>query len=212
MKIYLYKVKHDTGAAPCIYKGLLSLGICKPCIRSSCEPPNSWIVGVGAKTTIGERLIYVSRVTEKLTGGEYYKKQKYSDRPDCIYQWDKEKEDFFVKKNAKYHKDGSGIGGDLGEKEKGYLKANVLLSNEFVYYGEKGTEEYKRKYPLIKELVEELTQGHRVNYPEILNNELKSLIKDAMREQDKYVNSSPSEKNSKKIYCEGEIIYKCECS
>ena len=36
-KIYVYKMTADTGGAPCVYQGILSLAICKPKIRRKAE-------------------------------------------------------------------------------------------------------------------------------------------------------------------------------
>ena len=65
MSRYFYKLMFDSGGAPCVHRNLLSLAICKPSVRASANV-GDWIFGFGAKSTIGEKLIYVAEVTDKL--------------------------------------------------------------------------------------------------------------------------------------------------
>jgi hypothetical protein len=67
----------DSGGAPCVQKGLLSLAICKPMIRSSARC-GDFILGFAANSLrpSDNRLIYAARVTRKLCNGEYYKDRK----------------------------------------------------------------------------------------------------------------------------------------
>ena len=53
-----------------------------------------------------------------------------------------------------------------------YAKANVLLSTDFRYFGKDGSAAYKTQYPLIREAVEKLGRGHRVNHPDGLSEQL----------------------------------------
>lgn len=64
--IYFYKLTVDDGGAPCVEKGLLSLAICKPMIRSSAQIGDI-IVGFAANSLHSDnRLIYIAEVTDKL--------------------------------------------------------------------------------------------------------------------------------------------------
>src|SRR5207302_1836882 len=56
-----------------------------------------------------------------------------------------------------------------------YAKANVLLSADFRYLGDSGTAEYKASLPLVRDAVEELGRGHRVNHDESLHAQLRVL-------------------------------------
>jgi len=47
-RIYLYKLTTDNGGAPAVYRGRLSLAICKPRIRGKAEI-GDWLVGVAGK-------------------------------------------------------------------------------------------------------------------------------------------------------------------
>jgi hypothetical protein len=171
MKRYFYKLMVESGGAPCVYRDLLSLAICKPSIRASANV-GDWIFGFGAKSTIGEKLIYVAEVTEKLPNGSYYQKSKYTKRPDCIYQWHKDR--LAWKSGSKFHEGGQ-------EKDIGgppYDKAAVLLSQNFRYLGREGSEDYKNAYPIIAMAVAALKQGHRVNHSPELEMALRALQQD----------------------------------
>src|SRR5438874_12960386 len=74
----------DNGGAPCVWRNLLSLAICKPMIRRVAEK-GALIFGFGGKRH-RERLLYIARVTEKPPIGDYYQESTYSRRPDCIYE------------------------------------------------------------------------------------------------------------------------------
>ena len=65
--IFIYKMVTDNGGAPCVFRKLLSLAICKPKIRKSAKK-GSLVFGFGGKR-YQERLIYIARVTDKLEGG-----------------------------------------------------------------------------------------------------------------------------------------------
>src|SRR5439155_1284957 len=45
-----------------------------------------------------------------------------------------------------------------------YERANALISNDFRYFGRDGKAEYKKQFGLIKEAVERLGRGYRVNH------------------------------------------------
>ncbi|MCC6277283.1 MAG: hypothetical protein IT289_05135 [Oligoflexia bacterium] len=64
LKFYIYKMTVDSGGAPCVFRGTLSLAICKPAIRSSCTVGN-WIFGFGSKKKC-EKLIYIAEIRSKI--------------------------------------------------------------------------------------------------------------------------------------------------
>ncbi len=180
-KIYCYKMTTDSGGAPCVEAGLLSLAICKPQVRKGCSKGDH-VIGFGGKD-LGERLIYVAKVTEVKADGTYYGRDASvspeSSRADCIYQWDNERKQYEIKSGAKYHGKGDQLEHDLGVRPE-YAGDRVLLSDKFAYYGKSGTADYKEKFSSIKELVEKMTQGHRVNYTDELLGDLGRLINEAL--------------------------------
>jgi len=197
-KIYLYKMTTDNGGAPCPYRSVLTLAICKPKIRSTAEV-NDWIVGFGGKV-LDERLIFVAQIGEKLLDGEYYKNEKYFKRPDCIYRWDSISQRYYWSDGKEYHRDGLNLEHDLDNG-----KALVLQSKNYTYFGNLGTSEYKEKYPEIKNSIESLKQGHKINHSEELFDELSSLIEESIISE---IKGKPSNVDSCKKCnsIEGKII------
>lgn len=172
-RLYVYKLTVDDGGAPCITDDLLTLGICKPAIRSTAEP-DAIIFGIGSNALpLNNRLVYVAVVTRKECEGQYFEVPHYADRLDCIYERDGAGR-FRRRPNACFHADPRNMERDLGPAP-GYPRANVLVSSDFRYFGNTGTNAYKQRFPHLKELAETLRQGHRINHPEELRTELLQL-------------------------------------
>jgi hypothetical protein len=166
--IYVYKMVADNGGAPCINGNLLSLAICKPKIRGTAGKA-SLVFGFGGKG-YEERLIYIARVTAKLEGDAYYRQREYARRSDCIYRVENGQP--VRKLSAKYHFDS-----DQRKKDVGFHFENafVLLSDDFRYLGKKGTDDFKKRYPKLRRLIENLKQGHRRHHSVELRNEFLAL-------------------------------------
>lgn len=168
---YFYKLVTDNGGAPCVWRQLLSLAICKPKIRSTAQK-GDLIFGFAANNLGKEnRLIYVAKVTDRLVGGQYYTTHKYHKRPDCIYRLRKGR--FIRHLKAKYHDNPRSIVRDLG-RPPGYRSSTVILSNDFRYFG-KNAVRYEDMFPLTRAALKKLKQGHRVNHPSGLRQELEEL-------------------------------------
>jgi len=184
VKIFVYKMTTDNGGAPCPWRGVLSLAICKPRIRKSAEEGNL-IFGFGAKSH-EERLIYFATVTKKLNPGEYYRNRRYANRPDCIY--DCVAGAAQLKSDARFH-----TKTDQRKKDVGFHFENayVLLSNDFCYFGDKATTDYKQHFPAIKRMVEGLSQNHLVNHSCILYGELSTLSENLRQNRQKMKIGSP---------------------
>ena len=160
-KIYFYKLTVDDGGAPCVEKGLLSLAICKPMLRSTADQDNI-IIGFAANSLHSDnRLIYVARVNKKLLNGDYYRPGKYSRRADCIYE--SRGHHFGPRPGALYHGGSGDLLHDLGPHPH-YPRANTLLSREFCYFGKSGSDAYKKKFPTVAKAVRDLGRGHRVHH------------------------------------------------
>ena len=156
-KIYAYKVRYDSGAAPCVHEDILSLCICKSALRRVAQP-GDWIIGVGASSDdrLQGRVIYIAKVTQALAGPEYYDEDgKWAGRPDCIYQYDADKKEYRQKDNP-FH----GIGemhNDLGAAP-GYNNSRCLVSDHFAYFGGGDGPSIDQ----IEDIVKPIMQGHRV--------------------------------------------------
>ena len=164
MKIFTYVIPSDTGLAPNPYGGVMSLSVCKPQIRRQAQV-GDWICGIGsACTRTGEdyrgRLVYIMRVTEKMTMKKYDGWAKKNCRikipslkseervvGDSLY-------DFSGGKKPKIRKSLHGESSRKNDLSGEY----TLLSEEFIYFGEEAI--------IIPEYVKELAyqaRGHRSN-------------------------------------------------
>src|SRR5687768_1140857 len=85
MRLYVYKLETDNGGAPCPYRGVLSLALCKAAIRRTAQV-GDLVFGFAANSLDRDnRLIYIQRITAVADDGEYYTAHEFSRRPDCIY-------------------------------------------------------------------------------------------------------------------------------
>lgn len=181
-KIYFYKMTVDNGGAPCVQDGLLSLSICKPRIRSTCEPGDVVLgfAGKGLKASIGGTfqgdIIYVAVITRKLTDGLYYDDPQYADRADCIYTKLPNNNGYHWKPGSRFHGHGA-MERDLG-KAPDYKNANTLLSCDFKYFGHKAlTLNSLSNTPFLGRILADLKQGERVKHGKDVYDEL-MLLKD----------------------------------
>ncbi|MCS7468516.1 hypothetical protein NZK35_17830 [Stieleria sp. ICT_E10.1] len=172
-RCYVYKVIVDSGGAPCVYRNLLSLAICKPAIRRTAKVGDLVFGFGGNNEQIPNRLVYIAEITEKSTGGDYYYEPRFAKRPDCIYRWTAGDE-LVLKDDAKFHQHADARPRDVGRYSR-YGNASVLLSKDFRYFGASATDDWKRSYPTITKLVEGMGQGHRVNHGPRLSEELLEL-------------------------------------
>jgi cephalosporin hydroxylase len=202
-KIYYYKMIVDNGGAPCVQDELLSLAICKPRIRSTINI-GDFIIGFGSNA-LDNKLIYIAQVTGKLLNGEYYKKQDYSYRDDCLYNFHEEQ--YSRRADKKYH-----ICKNTPHDEGNDI---VLLSNNYRYFGNKSNDDYTNKYPLMKEILENLKQGHKVNHDNDIFDILEKMIVDAFA-QKQLDNVQPLHSDSdKSLNCSAIedslecVFYKC---
>lgn len=96
-KLYSYKMKHDYGFAPNPFLGVLTLATCKPGMRRNTQIGN-WIAGwtsnhMVRSLGVGENeLIYLAKVTDKLTFAEYWeeypqKRPVFTDDKDDIKRY-----------------------------------------------------------------------------------------------------------------------------
>lgn len=184
--IYIYKMVADNGGAPCVFRNLLSLAICKPKIRRSAKK-GALIFGFGGKG-YQERLIYIARVTDKLAGRTYYQRRKYARRLDCIYRVAGDAA--MRKDSARYH-----IKSNERKKDVGlhFENAFVLLSEDFRYLGKKGTSDYKHQYRKLRELIAGLKRGHRRRYSSALRKELLALKAEIWRKYRRMRVGTPSD-------------------
>jgi hypothetical protein len=184
-KIYIYKMTVDDGGAPCLRDGILSLAICKPAIRSAAKPGSLVLGFAGNELYKDNCLVYAAKVTETAAGQKYFSEPRYAARPDCIYRWDGRR--FEWKQGSNFHRPDH-LTHDLGEAPE-YGRANVLLSEgaeNFRYFREKCPLRYKKDFPHLKSLVENLMRGHRSKLEPNLQSEVRRFISRAWHEPSAY--------------------------
>jgi hypothetical protein len=175
-RIYIYKMTTDDGGAPCVRDDLLTLAICKPAIRSVAKRGDLILAFAGNELYRDNCLIYAARVTDNLDGREYFSESRYRTRPDCICSWDGCR--FEGKADARFHPSPANLLHDLGEPPE-YGRAHVVLSDgaeSFRYFGDKCPVGYKDEFPNLAALIQNLGQGHRVNFGPSLLAELRRFI------------------------------------
>ncbi|MDE0104088.1 MAG: hypothetical protein OXN89_17075 [Bryobacterales bacterium] len=84
MRLFAYKMTHDSGFAPNPFWGFLTLATCKPGIRrSKCE--GDWVAGFTSKALCGhppgeERLVFLMQVDEKVALADYFRDGRFQSR------------------------------------------------------------------------------------------------------------------------------------
>ena len=81
MRLFSYKLTHDTGFAPNPFWGVLTIAACKPAFRRS-KREEDWIAGFTSLELCGdqvgqERLIFLMRIDEKISIADYYRDRRF---------------------------------------------------------------------------------------------------------------------------------------
>lgn len=84
MRLFAYKMTHDTGFAPNPFWGFLTLATCKPWLRRS-KRVGDWIAGFTSKQLCGdepgdERLVFLMQVGERIALADYYRDRRFQSR------------------------------------------------------------------------------------------------------------------------------------
>lgn len=139
--IYAYRLSSDTGMAPCVKNGLLSLAVCKGgqirkgtavntglrhLIGSGWEKSTSDVYVLG---TYHDRFLYIARVTDVVTMEEYFQDISKG-RTDDIYEFKNGK----LCRNNRYKN--RNIHTATEQIIKDIAGQYVILSDDFVYLGE----------------------------------------------------------------------------
>ena len=154
MRLFTYKLTHDSGFAPNPFHDVLTLATCKPGIRRT-KMKGDWIAGFSSKALSTnaikfgveispDALIYLAKVSETLEIHRYYldsrfqcKIPKDSDDPgDNIY---KPLSDYPENKGTFEQLDNLGDHGE-GDMVHDLSGKNVLVCHEFYYFGRNGVD------------------------------------------------------------------------
>lgn len=157
--LYMYRLTSDTGLAPCVDNGLLSLACCKGGqIRkgkpihtglryrigskrdgADCKTDNVYLLGM-----IKGKFLYLARITDIVTMTEYFDTMAFG-RTDRIYSLVNGE----LIRNK--HLRSQGIHIDELQRQRDLAGKYVLLSNDFIYLGKdavyvKTVDEYGAKF------------------------------------------------------------------
>jgi hypothetical protein len=171
MKIYVYIVPVDDGAAPNPYGGVCTLAICKPNLRKIAKQ-GDWIIGLNSEF----KLIYTMKITTVITMKEYdsYTKENLAIKipnktsknieeqmGDSVYDFSNDE----IKLRPSVH--------SCCTKEMDLAGKNVLLSSYFYYFGNKAKElptEFENIVNLDMDFIE-LTQELKISFLTWLENQ-----------------------------------------
>lgn len=162
-KCYSYVVARDYGFAPNPFHGVLTLADCKQQIRRVAKV-GDWVIGHSSKK-LGQKLIYMMKVTEVLTFDQYWNDPRYLIKRPCmngslvtmygdnIYHHDENGE---WKQEDSHHSLEHGVTNQLNLKRDTGTTDRVLISAEFIYLGKSMMEMPENMRGYIHP-----TQGHR---------------------------------------------------
>lgn len=147
MAIYRYIITADTGMAPAIDDGLLSLATCKPQIRKSAQP-GDWVIACHASPAPPGLVAWAGRIQRKLEIGVY--EREFRGRADAVYR--EQPDGTFERLRPGYH--------DLPDQQRKDLSGPALIfARDAAWY-------FGRRPQLLPTRLQHLAprgQGHRVN-------------------------------------------------
>lgn len=147
IRLFSYKMTHDSGFAPNPFGSFLTLATCKPLIRKH-KNIGDWIAGFTSKKlndeVIGkEKLVFLMKVTDKISFVEYWQNSEYKERKpqiDSDYILKKRGDNIYMPIVTKpmVYSDFKQIP-NLNHTEKNQKKdlsgKYVLISKKFYYFG-----------------------------------------------------------------------------
>ena len=146
--LYCYKMTHDTGFAPNVDYGVLTLATCKPRIRK-CTREGYWISGWTSNKVQGkqekyyftdkdQRLIYIAKVSKVIGIAEYWS-QYPEKRPKRLKDNTYDKGDNIYEPDSKYPEGfkqlENGGGHNSNNIKRDLSGLNVLICEEYYYFG-----------------------------------------------------------------------------
>lgn len=146
-RIFRYILQTDTGMAPCIDSGLVSLAICKPKIRASAKI-GDWVIGFYARPAPRGLVTWAGRISDQLDTGRY--ESTFRGRSDAVYR--QQRDGTFKRLRPDYHSGADEIRKDLS------APSLIFDQNATWYFGD-------QPKVLPHELMHLAAggQGHRVN-------------------------------------------------
>lgn len=132
-----YVVDTDSGFAPHIKNGLLSLATCKPMIRSSAKV-GDWVLGVGGSDHESNRhIVHAFRVEHTLSMKEYFTDDRFADRRPIVGNDNTRGDNIYAPREVVEEielVDGDDLPGDSNAKieksyERGYFEGELCYTH-----------------------------------------------------------------------------------
>jgi len=147
VRLFSYKMTHDSGFAPNPFGGVLTLATCKADIRK-CKRVDDWLVGFTSEKLNGdkvgdEKLIYLMQIEEKICFEDYWKNSKYKNKKPNINSQDaikKTGDNIYmpiveIPKAYLDYKQLPNYNHNENNKENDLMGKYVLVSSNFYYFG-----------------------------------------------------------------------------
>ena len=152
--VFTYRVTHDTGFAPCVDNGILTLACCKGGTETVQRGLRYFVgrffeenlqenVGVYVSGIYDNKLLYIAKIDKAITMKEYFNNKKYKNRLDQIYRLNGEVLERDPNRLKGVHDNEHSNKCDINGKY-------VLISENFVYLGKdaiKVDEDILKFYP-----------------------------------------------------------------
>lgn len=138
----MYTMTVDSGFAPHVRNGLISLACCAGPTREHANV-GDFVLGLSGKKMYNKKtynyvprhtLIYLMKVDEKLKFNEYFYDSRFSNRSDNIYRKRKRNDKYI--QDRRHVKDKRYMSEHKGKDDTRIYK-NVLLSRNFYYFGDR---------------------------------------------------------------------------
>ena len=172
MATFIYIQKIDTGLAPCVYRGIWTLALCKPTIRRKAAAGDI-VIAVTDKAD-GHKLSSWARINERITTKEFSDRFPKS-RLDNIY--DSNRAGHFVRRaNVKHdmHSSQEHKRHDLGARGE---NAFVLVSKDFYAFGKDAValQRWIKNLPDLEAEIEVPGRAFRKHFNENVSEDLQRL-------------------------------------
>ncbi|MCK9156659.1 MAG: hypothetical protein M0P12_11250 [Paludibacteraceae bacterium] len=133
-KICFYTMTHDTGFAPNPFFDYLTLATCKPQIRKSKNVKSGdWIAGWSGKRLQkkgeGKRLIYLARISEKISYNDYWNDKRFEMKKPIMPPEYKKTQSF-----SQILKDDACHSSSCGARDYGNFDNEILYLGDNIYY------------------------------------------------------------------------------
>lgn len=163
-RLFSYVITHDDGFAPNPFHGFLTLACCKPVIRRVAKVGDYVCANASLARGAAPRLVYIMRVTEKLTFDEYFRDERFQIKKpirdgskierlgDNIY--------FSDKHGGRHQIDDTPHHCEDGDMARDWRGQYVLVSDDFIYWGGKNQPPPPHLNRMYPETILHFRQGH----------------------------------------------------